>query len=300
MRYFNFGGHLQTVLPSILPYEKLKLISENVELSDGDFQMIHYPVIPQAGKTILLVHGMGGNRFSPIVHMHAKQLLASGFTPVIAELRGSSDMPNRSEKFFNAGSVSDFDELVSFVANKIGAPLESIFSVSLGANLVVNWSAISDTVREKVKTIHCIGLPLSLEKTASMANVGFNRVYQKIVFTKYKSTLLERDCSVTRKVFPQLKKISTMLEFDEFITVPLNGYRDLAHYYDDYSARQNVRNIQVPCTVVMSSNDPLIPFCSEYKQLSNLENINLELIPKGGHLGKIDFDISSFKKKSQK
>ena len=73
--------------------------------------------------------------------------------------------------------------------------------------------------------------------------------------------------------------------FDDLVTAPLHGFRDVRHYYESQSCRQYLSRIAVPTLVIHAVDDPfmspdMIPGPGELS-----EHVALELSAHGGHVG---------------
>ena len=281
----RLSGHIDTLRPSFSIEKQLLAESEILTLADGDFLALHYPLPLKPERTLLIIPGMASNRHSPIVKATAKALMTKGYTPAIVELRNCADIPGSTTHFFNAGSDNDLAEVIQHLCEKIGSPLTGIIGFSLGANILVKWAANNPDATLQTAFIHCISLPLDLRLTALVADKGFNRLYQKMIISRYRQLLTRRHDRATQRFLPSLMKITRMYDFDEQITVPLNGYDSVEQYYTENSSLQFINHIGIPCKISNSTNDPLIPYNALYKSIQLRQNLELNLLPYGGHLG---------------
>lgn len=287
-------GHIDTIRPSLFPFTThLYTDREIVNLPDQDFVVLHYPAPLQANKTILLIPGMASNRNAPVILAAVRELLANGYTPVVVELRNCSDIPGKSAGYFNAGSTADVDVVIRYLCNKIGAPLRGVIGFSLGGIVMSQWAAKNDLAQHFIHQLHCISVPLDLGLTAKIVNEGFSRLYQKVVLSRYRRLLKRRHDAATVSIANKLDRIKSMIDFDEQITVPLNGYQCLEQYYTENSALQFLKEVRIPCRLTNSINDPLIPYNRLYRQLGAQPTFELDLLPGGGHLGLFHASIRS-------
>ena len=83
-----------------------------------------------------------------------------------------------------------------------------------------------------------------------------------------------------------LPAITTILDFDERIVAPRNGFADAADYYARNHARQFLAEIEVPTLVIHAQDDPWIP-SEAYTSYAWQRNPHLHpLLPRsGGHVG---------------
>ena len=83
----------------------------------------------------------------------------------------------------------------------------------------------------------------------------------------------------------QINKLNTLWEFDDLLTAPLHGFKNVHDYYEKASCRQYLKSVQVPTLLVHAQDDPfmvpeVVPQASE---LSGL--IQTAFVPLGGHVG---------------
>ena len=79
---------------------------------------------------------------------------------------------------------------------------------------------------------------------------------------------------------------STIWEFDDLATAPLNGFENAAHYYRTCSSSGFLAAIRVPTLLLHADDDPFLPADSIPIQ-PLLENPRLSMVRQrhGGHVG---------------
>ena len=67
--------------------------------------------------------------------------------------------------------------------------------------------------------------------------------------------------SVHPPPFPleRLGELQTFRQFDDAITAPLHGFRDVDDYYSRSSSRQYLKDIHVPTLIIHAEHDHIIP-----------------------------------------
>lgn len=284
----KLNGHINTVKPFFFQGAKFQIEPETLRLNDGDFLRIYYlaEYNTDPNKTVLLIHGMMGNKDSPVIIKTARQLLDQGYSPIIVEMRNCSNLPNNTSKFFHAGSVEDLSTTIKYLCEKFACPINNVIGFSMGANVLLKWSAVCDDAPNLVDHITCICLPLNLNQMAISANIGLNKVYQRVMLRRYRKSLTRRNDYTTQNLRKLINSVSSILEFDDKITARLNGYRDREDYYQQNCILQYLGHNNVHCSILNSANDPLISnsetILEKFKYHSNLD---INILNKGGHLG---------------
>jgi len=83
-----------------------------------------------------------------------------------------------------------------------------------------------------------------------------------------------------------LKKIKSLLDFDNIYTAPAHGFKDAYEYYEKNSSKQFLQNITVPVLILNAKNDSFLsPECYPYEIAEKSNNIYLETPLYGGHVG---------------
>jgi len=83
----------------------------------------------------------------------------------------------------------------------------------------------------------------------------------------------------------RLQELATFREFDDQVTAPLHGFRDVDDYYQRSSSRQFIKHIRCPTLILHARNDPFmtpeaIPSSTELGP-----EVRLEVSSSGGHVG---------------
>jgi predicted alpha/beta-fold hydrolase len=78
----------------------------------------------------------------------------------------------------------------------------------------------------------------------------------------------------------------TFREFDDLVTAPLHGFRDVEHYWSTAASGPWLEHIRVPTLVLNARNDPFLP---EHALLAAARKaaqcVMLEFPRTGGHVG---------------
>ena len=94
------------------------------------------------------------------------------------------------------------------------------------------------------------------------------------------------------KLFPgkidlsNFNKVKSFSTYDEFCSAPLNGFANQDELYQAASAIYALTNIQLPCLIVQSTNDPFL--AKESIPVDLLQDhpwVTLEVCSSGGHVG---------------
>jgi len=287
-RWWLRNPHLQTIYASKLaPRPKINTIGERLELADGDFLDLNWSRRRQ-GPIVCLFHGLAGCITSAYARGAFAALEAAGFRPVFMHHRGCSGEPNRLATSYHSGYTQDIACLVQLVTARF--PNEPIACVgySLGANALLKY--LGETGADSCVDIAvAVCPPLELATCADTINTGFARVYQR-----YLLSLMHQQYNAKRKAYPNLELaalppgLRSFWRFDDAVTAPLHGFKDVHHYYETCSARPYVARIKTNTHLLFALDDPfftpsVLPANNEVPA-----EVVLHTPKRGGHVGFVE------------
>jgi predicted alpha/beta-fold hydrolase len=128
--------------------------------------------------------------------------------------------------------------------------------------------------RAQIRAAISISAPIDLAVTQRQIARWRNRRYHNFLLRMMKA---ER---------PSPSGIHTILDFDNHVVAPANGFADAADYYRQSSAKPRLSEIKRPTLLIHGGNDPWIP-ARIYRDLDLAGNRRLRLLmPRsGGHVG---------------
>ncbi len=289
------GGHAQTIAGRYLPGlpARLPATYHEVPLADGDrLSILHSApeaVRPRA-PVALLVHGLAGCARSPYVVRVGARLVRAGFHVVRMNLRSAGSGFGAATGLYHAGKTEDLRAVAQWIhARMPEAPLAFV-GFSLGANLVLKLAA--EATDNPVPGMDCVlaaNPPLDLALCSAHLRGRANRHYDR-----HFAVLLRRELTRLHQTHPRLGPamldgIEGVLDFDERITAPRNGFRNAEDYYAQSSAGPLLPRIRIPGLVIHAEDDPFIP-PRVFHDATFPPSLTLELLSRGGHLGYVSRD----------
>lgn len=279
------GPHLQTLFPSLLRRRRPPPLSrERLELPDGDFLDLEWTA-GSTGGVVLLLHGLEGSLESHYTGGMLAALARHGYNACMMYLRGCSGEPNRKPYSYHSGKSDDLDFVVHTVRERLpGRPL-AVVGISLGGNILLKWLG-EQGESAPVDTAIAISVPFDLNAAALHLEHGISRIYQHHLVKKLRCTA-RRKSSLHRLPCPpeDLDELTTFRRFDDAITAPLNGFRDVDDYYARCSSRQFLAAIRIPTLVIQAVDDPFLPATALPREDELGPAVTLELARGGGHVG---------------
>jgi len=243
-RWWLRNPHLQTVYASKLAKRpKIHTIRERHELDDGDFLDLNWSH-REHGPIVCLFHGLAGCIDSAYARASFAALETAGFRPVFMHHRGCSGVPNRLRISYHSGFTDDIAHVVALVRQRYPDSAIACVGFSLAANALLKH--LGETPADNgIDMAIAVCPPLVLSTCANTINSGFARIYQR-----YLLSLMHQQYETKRITYPNLKLdklprgLNTFWRFDDAVTAPLHGFRDVHDYYTSCSARSFVKHIR--------------------------------------------------------
>jgi predicted alpha/beta-fold hydrolase len=281
------GGHAQTIYPSLRPPPRVPLARERWDTPDGDFIDVDLAGAADAPRVIVLFHGLEGGSDSHYARAIAAAAGAAGFRIALPHWRGCSGEPNRTRRAYHSGDSDEVDWILKKVLTW-GKEIHAI-GVSLGGNAMLKWlGERGRSAAAVVRRAAAVSAPIDLPAAGDALDRGFNR----LVYTRMFLSTLKPKTLAKLEVFPDLcdagvvRAARTFREFDNFVTAPLHGFRDVEHYWSASASGPYLAGIRVPTLLLNARNDPFLP---EHALLaaarSASPDVLLEFPETGGHVG---------------
>ena len=84
----------------------------------------------------------------------------------------------------------------------------------------------------------------------------------------------------------KLKKVKKLIDFDEYFTSTLNGFKDAKDYYTQASSKPFLKSITRPTLLINALDDPFLSeSCFPTKAATENPHFSLMMPPYGGHVG---------------
>jgi predicted alpha/beta-fold hydrolase len=279
------GPHLQTIYPSLLRQRRHPgLKRERIELPDGDFVDLDW-ARGNGRALVVILHGLEGSLESHYTGGILTALREAGYRAVLMYFRGCSGEPNRLARRYHSGDTADLRHVLAHIAMRGERQPLAVVGYSLGGNVLLK--ALGEGAgMESVGTAVAVSVPFDLARTARRLEQGFSRIYQRYLLNRlrrsYRAKLPLHDLPVTGE---QLDELDTFRKFDDTVTAPLHGFRDVDDYYARASSRQYLRAITTPTLILHAEDDPFIPADAIPADEELGPGVILELSRHGGHVG---------------
>ncbi len=258
---------------------------QRIELPDGDFVDVDWTAQPGAAR-VLLLHGLEGSLESHYSGALLECLAQAGYRAGLLYFRGCSGEPNRLARSYHSGDSEGLDCVVRQLTQETREPLLAVIGISLGGNVLLKWLGEHGT-DVPVHSAIAVSVPFDLDSAARRLDHGMSRIYRHYLLGHLRSAALRK-----LSIFPefpvtprQLDELVTFREFDNAVTAPLCGFRDVDDYYTRSSCRRVLPAVRLPTLILHARNDPFLPATAIPDQQQLGPGIVLELARDGGHVG---------------
>ena len=291
------NAHLQTIWPHFFKRNKnTSSKTQRLELSDGDFIDITWfqsSFVHKKSPIVVLLHGTGGNDSAHYLHSLVPLLIKKKWRIALINFRGCSE-PNRVIHNYHAGDTKDIEFFIRYI--KKNKPDIKIFIVgySLGGNNLLKWLGESKK-DDLVNSAIAVAPPLLLKNAVNKLDSGLSKIYQWWLLRRVKYLHLEKNKLVHYPIKNEIiLSLSSFKEYNEKIVIPLQGYNSSEEYYQKESCLQYLKDIGVPTLIIKAKDDPFIGYEEIIQDIILPDNLQLEIIEKGGHLGFVAGNIPFF------
>jgi uncharacterized protein len=290
-----WGADLQTLRNVIIGSRAKPQLSAQTRLSfpmsDGTGDVLHaaFTAPLQGGvdgtPLVVLVHGLSGSEDSSYMLMSARFWAERGHRVLRLNLRGAGPSREHCVQQYHAGRTQDLRDVLSGLpVNELANGL-ILVGYSLGGNMLLKFMAEFGCDFPVVASAS-VSAPIDLAAASRRFLDARNWVYHQHLLRNMKHECFGGPVAVSDEERAVILSCRTILEFDERIVAPRNGFRDAAHYYHENHARRYLREITSPTLLIHAQNDPWIP-ADAYTRYPFTDNPQLHpvLTKSGGHVG---------------
>lgn len=284
--------HINTCYPTFFRKIDLAFDRQRIYLEDGDFLDFDWWK-KGSHKLLVLCHGLEGSAQSHYIKAFAKYFGEKGWDSLALNYRSCSGEPNASPCFYIAGKGDEIDFALQEAKNYQEIVLVGF---SLGANKVLDYLGKTEKIPPNVKGGFVVSPPCDLQESSFLFSKGWNKIYEKH-FLRALTRKIEEKVKKYPHIFEgskveleDLKRLKTLVDFDNAFTSKLAGFQDAFDYYKKNSSKYVLKNIRCKTLILTALDDPMMsPRCYPREEVE--KNPYLELITPqyGGHISYASF-----------
>jgi predicted alpha/beta-fold hydrolase len=281
------GGHAQTIYAALRKPPPVAFERERWDTPDGDFIDLDWAGPRDAGRHMVLFHGLEGSSKSHYARSIVGRAITEGWRCVVPHFRGCSGEINRLPRAYHSGDHAEIDWILRRVHSLGGGRKLHVAGISLGGNALLKWLGESGAdAAAFVSHAAAVSAPFDLAAAGHELGRGFNMVYTRMFLgtlkRKSEAKLLRFPGSVDARA---MRASANLYEFDNAVTAPLHGFRDTDDYWRKAGSWPGLASIGVPTLVINARNDPFMPERSLAHARAASKHVTLEFPSGGGHAG---------------
>ena len=235
--------------------------------------MLHRPAEDRGKPLVLLLHGLTGCEESSYVRVTGSELLQAGYPILRLNWRGAGPSQGKTKALYHAGRSEDLAAVLGSMGGDLAKNGLAAIGYSLGANVLLKYLAERGSLAH-LRAAIAISPPIDLHAAQQRIAARRNRRYHDYLLTRMRA---ERASDAG---------IATILDFDDRVVAPANGFKGALDYYAQCSAGPRLAAIRTPTLVIHAKDDPWIPAAAfRAVDWGKAKAVRLLMPWSGGHVG---------------
>lgn len=285
--FYQFNGHLQTILPSTFRKIDLTYERERLELTDGDFLDLDW-IDRNSKKLAILSHGLEGDSQRTYIRGMARLFKEKNWDVLAWHCRSCSGEMNRTFRLYNHGEIEDIGTVVEHALRLKDYESIVLVGYSMGGNITLKYlgthgKELPDAIRAGI----AFSTPCDLEESSNTLDRPGNFIYRKKFLKRLREKLGKKAEQFPGRIdMSHFDKIKVWRDFDVYYSAPVSGYDTVEDFYWHCSAKNFLSGLRAPALLVNAQNDPILtPACSPVDIAKSHPYFYLETPKQGGHVG---------------
>ena len=270
-----------------MPLAKVQYQRTRWDTPDGDIVAVDQVAGHADAPLVVLFHGLEGSSQSHYARSLMAEIQRRNWRGIVPHFRGCGGEPNRLPRAYHSGDTVEIEWMLQRIRNVAdGAPVFAV-GISLGGNALLKWAGERGAeASDIVSAIVTVSAPYELAATGDHLARGLNRIY-----TWNFLRTLKANSRLKLKQFPNLfdaaamERARNMREFDDAVTAPLHGFKNVDDYWTRASSKPALRHIRVPTRLIHARNDPFTPARILPTARETSHYVSFDFSDAGGHVG---------------
>lgn len=280
------NGHINTIYPYLFrKQDRPPYMRERWDTLDGDFIDLDF-IKNGSSEIVILSHGLEGSSDSQYIQSTTRLLTQNQFDVCALNYRSCSGDMNHTQNMYHSGFTTD----IHMIVNRLAQTYNSLHLVgfSLGGNMNIKYTADGENkIHHKLKSVTAVSAPCDLAGSSACISSWYNYAYQR----NFLKSLVEK-MKIKSNLMPDvvkssdIAKVNTLIDFDEYFTGPLHGFKGAQDYYDQCNSLQFMPDINIPTLLITAKDDPFLSTsCYPTDIAESNDNFHLLMTKYGGHVG---------------
>lgn len=284
------NAHSQTMFAKYLKRKQsVSLICEHFTTQDNDFVELAWTSKPDHHNPkpiVVVLHGLEGSKNSHYAKGMLDAIADKGWHGVLMHFRGCGEQQNQNGTSYHSGDTKDIAYFSDYLAQTYPDHPKALIGFSLGGNVTVKY--LGEHANNPYRVASAICAPLDLASCSRCISKGFSKVYENYLLNMLKKSTINKVNAQKLKELSvsKIQSLNSIWQFDDYVTGPINGFKNALDYYQKSSGKQFLTHIKQPFLVVHAQDDPFLSHQDIVSLPQDLpQNINFEVSSKGGHVG---------------
>lgn len=250
------NAHIQTILPYILPNERIEYDREYLQMKDRGVValdwVVHVSIHKRKRCTVMLViPGFSGSALS--VSKICGLAAHKGYRPVVYNARGFGNSVLTTPKILSYGDPTDLRQVVKYIHGRYPKALITMVGYGTGCSILLSYLGEYGS-SANVCAGACVSACFDYTERFSTNAPG---LYDILYLTCLKYYLGVHTSSLGKQIdFTQMLKAWTYKQFDMTVYSKLYSFSNVEDFWDKNNPLRDVDEIAVPLLFINSLDDP--------------------------------------------
>ena len=291
--------HTQSMLASVklrLPIVKRRAkglleCAEDVILECQDGVKIHGLLSQHKDRpreSVVLIHGWEGCADSLYLLSIAGVLFREGYDIFRLHLRDHGPTHHLNQAMFHACLLDEICEALQQLQPRLATPHWHLVGFSLGGNFALRVGTKAQDYDLKMQRVVGVSPLLHARNTLWALENGLP-IYRGYFRKKWRRSIAKKAAAFPQQIDVEAFCASTSLtDMSEYFVTHHTPFSQMQDYFDSYALTGNtLAQLQVPSTLILSEDDPVIPL-EDLAKIRGNRYLDIVRSPYGGHCGFIE------------
>ena len=234
---------------------------------------------------VILLHGWEGSMDSTYILQTGRHFYENGYSIFRLNFRDHGDSHHLNSGIFYATLLEEVFQAVKQTAEMSKAYPAFLVGFSLGGNFALRIAR--QTVTDSIENLkHVVSISPVLDHSKATDKIENNHYIHSYFLKKWRRSLTRKQQLFPfRYDFSQILTLNSIRKITDALIASYSNLDSTDDYFKGYTiGSKDLKNIVLPVTLLISEDDPIIPF-GDFQQLQLNNATNLVVQRYGGHNG---------------
>jgi predicted alpha/beta-fold hydrolase len=199
-------------------------------------------------------------------------------------LRDHGESHHLNKEVFNSTLIKEVGDAIKSFTSQYNFKCVYLAGFSLGANFTLRIAA--DRAKE-LGLRAAVGICPPIDPNTAMVELNKSLfIYEKYFFGRWTRSLTKKLCHFPELNFGfELAQVKNLNDVNKTFIPKFTPFQDAKAYFSSYSlVGDRLKGLEIPAYIISAEDDPILP-CADLDKIPQIDNLNIELHPNGGHCG---------------